>query len=80
VSGSGQPGRRRKRGDHSRHERRGRQLRHNLWPYDAAYVALAESLRTTLITVDAKLGDVPDLQCPVWNIRDARRDGPTRNR
>ncbi|MFS8497321.1 MAG: hypothetical protein FWJ70_03560 [Micromonosporaceae bacterium] len=43
-------------------------------------MALAESLRTTLITVDAKLGDVPDLQCPVWNIRDARRGGPTRNR
>jgi hypothetical protein len=32
------------------------ELRHNMWPYDAAYVALAESLRVDLVTVDSKLG------------------------
>lgn len=45
-------------------------LRHNMWPYDAAYVALAESLRTTLVTVDAKLGGVPGMRCPLRNLRD----------
>ena len=31
------------------------QLRHNLTAYDAAYVALAESLSATLLTCDARL-------------------------
>jgi predicted nucleic acid-binding protein len=46
------------------------QLRHNMWPYDAAYVALAESLRTDLITIDAKLARAPDLLCTVHNLRE----------
>lgn len=46
------------------------QLRHNMWPYDAAYVALAESLRATLITVDVKFSGVPQMRCPLWNLRD----------
>jgi predicted nucleic acid-binding protein len=46
------------------------QLRHNMWPYDAAYVALAESLRTDLFTVDAKLAGVPGVSCVVRNLRD----------
>jgi predicted nucleic acid-binding protein len=47
------------------------ELRHNMWPYDAAYVALAESLRITLVTVDAKLGGVPGVRCPLRNLRNA---------
>lgn len=47
------------------------ELRHNMWPYDAAYVALAESLRITLVTVDAKFGGVPGLRCPLRNLREA---------
>ena len=31
------------------------ELRHNFTAYDAVYVALAEALRTTLITVDTRL-------------------------
>jgi predicted nucleic acid-binding protein len=46
------------------------QLRHTMWPYDAAYVALAESLRTDLITIDAKLARAPDLLCTVHNLRE----------
>lgn len=34
-------------------------LRENLTSYDAAYVALTEGLRGTLITRDAKLADAP---------------------
>lgn len=47
------------------------ELRHNMWPYDAAYVALAESLRVTLVTVDGKFGGVPGMRCPLRNLRDA---------
>lgn len=46
------------------------ELRHNMWPYDAAYVALAESLRITLVTVDAKFSRVPGVRCPLRNLRD----------
>ena len=46
------------------------ELRHNMWPYDAAYVALAESLTVELVTVDGKLGSVPGLNCVVRNLRD----------
>ena len=45
------------------------ELRHNMWPYDAAYAALAESLQITLVTVDAKFGDVPGMRCPLRNLR-----------
>jgi predicted nucleic acid-binding protein len=52
------------------------ELRHNMWPYDAAYVALAESLGITLVTVDAKFGGgVPGMRCPLRNVREAE---PTR--
>lgn len=34
-------------------------LRENLTAYDAAYVALAEALDTTLLTCDRKLGQAP---------------------
>lgn len=45
------------------------QLRHNMWPYDAAYVALAETLRADLVTVDEKIAAVPGLRCAVRDLR-----------
>lgn len=47
------------------------ELRHNMWPYDAAYVALAEALGADLVTVDRKPGGVPGLKCSVRQLRDA---------
>lgn len=41
------------------------ELRHNLTPYDAAYVAIAESLAATLITADRRLSSAPGLSCEV---------------
>jgi predicted nucleic acid-binding protein len=41
------------------------QLRHNLTAYDAAYVALAESLKATLVTRDARLGSAVGHALPV---------------
>ena len=40
-------------------------LRHNLTPYDACYVALAEHLAVPLATGDARLAQAPDLRCQV---------------
>lgn len=40
-------------------------LRHNLSPYDACYVALAETLDTSLLTADVRLANAPGIQCPV---------------
>ena len=39
------------------------ELRHNLSPYDAAYVALAELLDCPLVTADARLVNAPGSQC-----------------
>ena len=41
------------------------ELRHNLTPYDAAYVALAETLDATLLTADRRLTRAPSLRCEV---------------
>jgi predicted nucleic acid-binding protein len=41
------------------------ELRDNLTPYDAAYIALAENLRCALLTCDAKLAAVPGAECDV---------------
>ncbi len=41
------------------------ELRDNLTLYDAAYVALAEAINTTLLTGDQKLARVPGPQCPI---------------
>lgn len=46
------------------------ELRENAWPYDAAYVALAESLDAELVTVDRKFEKIPGLRCRVRNLRD----------
>lgn len=40
-------------------------LRPNLSAYDAAYVALAQALKATFVTRDAKLANVPGLGIPV---------------
>src|SRR6266487_4423937 len=47
------------------------QLRHNVWPYDAAYVALAETLEVDLVTVDGKVEKVPGIRCTVRNLRNS---------
>lgn len=41
------------------------QLRHHLTTYDASYVALAELLDATLVTLDLRIGRAPDLRCAV---------------
>ena len=41
------------------------ELRHNLTIYDAAYVALAELLTTSLLTADTKLAAAAGIRCPV---------------
>lgn len=41
------------------------QLRDNLSPYDAVYVALAEALDVALVTGDARLAAAPGVDCPV---------------
>ncbi|HTB70296.1 MAG TPA: type II toxin-antitoxin system VapC family toxin [Solirubrobacteraceae bacterium] len=45
------------------------ELRHNLTPYDAAYVALAEALDATLLTADARSTRAPSLRCGVELLR-----------
>ena len=41
------------------------ELRDNLTIYDAAYVALAEAISTTLLTGDQKLARAPGPRCPI---------------
>lgn len=41
------------------------ELRHNLTPYDAVYVALAERLGVALLTADRRIDEVPGLRCEV---------------
>lgn len=41
------------------------QLRENLSPYDAVYVALAEALGCPLVTADARLNGAPGLRCNI---------------
>jgi predicted nucleic acid-binding protein len=40
-------------------------LRDNVSAYDAAYVALAEAMETTLLTGDARLARAPGIHCEV---------------
>jgi predicted nucleic acid-binding protein len=48
------------------------ELRGNVRPWDAMYVALAEALDATLLTLDRRLGRVRRLACPV-EVLPARR-------
>lgn len=41
------------------------ELRSNVTPYDAVYVALAEVLEFTLLTADARLAAAPGIRCAV---------------
>lgn len=41
------------------------ELQENLTPYDAAYVALAEAIGTTLLTADARLSRAPGPRCEI---------------
>ena len=41
------------------------ELRANLTPYDASYVALAEMLGSALLTIDRRLARAPMIRCPV---------------
>ena len=45
--------------------RRAYELRHNITPYDAVYVALAETMDCELLTADRKLAAVGGLRCAV---------------
>lgn len=45
--------------------RRAYELRANVTPYDATYVALAEHLDWTLLTADARLARAPGIRCRV---------------
>jgi predicted nucleic acid-binding protein len=45
------------------------ELRHNLTPYDAAYVALAEALDVALVTADHRLAGAAGIRCPVEVLR-----------
>lgn len=41
------------------------ELRHNVAPYDAAYVALAEQLDCPVVTTDERLSNAPGPTCPI---------------
>jgi len=41
------------------------ELREDLTPYDAAYVALAEALGAPLLTADARMASAPGIRCEV---------------
>jgi predicted nucleic acid-binding protein len=45
------------------------QLRDDLTPYDAAYVALAEILDTVLLTADTRLARAPEVKCEIEVLR-----------
>lgn len=45
------------------------ELRQNAWPWDAAYVALAEMLDVDLVTIDGKISRIPGIRCRVRDLR-----------
>jgi predicted nucleic acid-binding protein len=51
--------------------RRAYELRANVTPYDAAYVALAEGLACALLTADERLSKAPGPACPIEVLRAA---------
>jgi predicted nucleic acid-binding protein len=54
------------------------ELRANVTPYDAAYVALAESLGYVLLTADLRLSRAPGIRCQVELMSNG--DGVVRDR
>lgn len=44
------------------------ELRHNMTPYDASYITLAEALDCTLVTADRRLTSAPGPLCAVEQI------------
>lgn len=46
------------------------ELRANVTPYDAAYVALAEALACTLLTADGRLARAPAVACKIEMLTD----------
>src|SRR5262245_38321853 len=54
-----------KRASHSALLSRCWELRHNLTPYDASYVALAEALDVPLLTADRRISRAPGIRCSV---------------
>ncbi len=57
------------------------ELRRNLTVYDASYAALAELLDATLVTLDRRIRDVPNLRCIVSTPPTSRRhESPRRSR
>lgn len=44
-------------------------LRHNITPYDAAYVALAEILECVLVTADQRLSTAAGVGCSIEVLR-----------
>ena len=48
------------------------ELRNNVTPYDAAYVALAEALDCTLLTSDSRLAAAPGPRCVIEVLRPER--------
>jgi predicted nucleic acid-binding protein len=45
------------------------ELRHNVTPYDAAYIALAETLECPFVTADAKVAAAGGIKCTVEVLR-----------
>ncbi|MGH2846134.1 MAG: type II toxin-antitoxin system VapC family toxin [Thermoleophilaceae bacterium] len=45
------------------------ELRDNIAPYHAAYIALAEALETALLTADRRLTQAPGSQCEIKLLR-----------
>ncbi len=41
------------------------ELHQNVTPYDAAYVALAETIDATLVTADRRLSQAPGSRCKI---------------
>ncbi len=41
------------------------ELRQNMWPYDAAFGALAEALAIPLVSIDSKFTRTPGIRCAV---------------
>jgi predicted nucleic acid-binding protein len=56
--------------DHAPFMHRVWELRDNMWPYDAVFVAMAEALEIPLVTVDKKYSGTPGIRCEVRNLRD----------